>query len=281
MSKQTTFDKVKLLGIEIDALTNVEAIDYIATRATPGQPAGYITKPYVEFLDQTRRRPHLRSLINDADLTIADGVALVWAAHFLYAGPRNLWRFMLSLSQIVLSPRSLLWPLPDRAAGINLTWPLLERAAREHLKVYLIGSPKHGSIQHTVRTLSQKIPTLTIVGSHDGLDPTASRGHVSDDWLQTTTATVRAAAPDLILVGMGFPLQETVCAHLAAHLDHGIAIGEGGTFDYELFGGTQPKAPAAFQRLGLEWLWRLAREPRRLVRQLAIPRFIWSIWRDR
>ena len=80
---------------------------------------------------------------------------------------------------------------------------------------------------------------------------------------------------------MGFPLQEQVCAYLASHIGHGVFIGEGGTFDYEQFGGARPKAPATMQKLGLEWLWRLGLEPRRIVRQLAIPRFIYRIWRTR
>jgi N-acetylglucosaminyldiphosphoundecaprenol N-acetyl-beta-D-mannosaminyltransferase len=80
---------------------------------------------------------------------------------------------------------------------------------------------------------------------------------------------------------MGFPVQERVCTYLSEHSSHGVFIGEGGTFDYERFGGQRPKAPSWIQRIGLEWLWRLVLEPRRLGRQLAIPRFIYRIWRDR
>jgi len=101
---------------------------------------------------------------------------------------------------------------------------------------------------------------------------------VGGDWLAATAARVREAEADLVLVGMGFPLQEHVCARLAARLGHGLLIGEGGTFDYDSFGGRRRKAPSAFSRIGLEWLWRLAQEPWRLKRQLAIPRFIYRIW---
>jgi N-acetylglucosaminyldiphosphoundecaprenol N-acetyl-beta-D-mannosaminyltransferase len=80
---------------------------------------------------------------------------------------------------------------------------------------------------------------------------------------------------------MGFPLQERIISRLAEHLKHGVLIGEGGTFDYEQFGGTRTKAPAIMQRLGLEWFWRLILEPNRIKRQLAIPRYIWRIWRAR
>lgn len=80
---------------------------------------------------------------------------------------------------------------------------------------------------------------------------------------------------------MGFPLQERVCAYLAKHAEHGVFIGEGGTFDYADFGGRRTKAPVLLQRLGLEWFWRLLLEPQRLLRQLAIPRFIYRIWSSR
>jgi N-acetylglucosaminyldiphosphoundecaprenol N-acetyl-beta-D-mannosaminyltransferase len=281
MSKQTTFDKVGLLGIDVDAAANADAISYICVRAAPGQPACYVTKPYVEFLDRAYHRPGLQDLVNGAELTLADGIALVWAAHYLYAGPRSLARFWATLFKIVLAPGSLRWPLSDRTAGINFTRPLLEQAAAKGLRVYLIASPKGSTVEHAAEHLTATIPGLTIVGTRSGRDLTMPRGQVSNDWLEATATAVTAAAPDLILVGMGFPLQETVCAYLAAHTKHGVFIGEGGTFDYEAFGGRRRKAPAAVQRLGLEWLWRLALEPRRLRRQLAIPRFIWRIWRDR
>jgi N-acetylglucosaminyldiphosphoundecaprenol N-acetyl-beta-D-mannosaminyltransferase len=276
MSKQATFDKVGLLGVDIDAASSADAISYICTRAAPGQPAAYITKPYVEFIDRAYHQPKLQDLINGAELTLADGVALVWAAHYLYAGRRSFLRFWSTLFRIVLAPNSLRWPLTNRTAGITFTWPLLEQAAHHHLRVYLIGSPRGTTIEHTAAVLEHAIPGLHIVGTRSGHDTTAHPGAVTDGWLENT-----AAKPDLILVGMGFPLQEAVCAYLAAHTTHGLYIGEGGTFDYDKFGGRRPKAPQVVQTLGLEWLWRLMLEPRRLRRQLAIPRFIYRIWRHR
>jgi N-acetylglucosaminyldiphosphoundecaprenol N-acetyl-beta-D-mannosaminyltransferase len=86
--------------------------------------------------------------------------------------------------------------------------------------------------------------------------------------------------PNVILVGMGFPLQEKLMAKLTPQLGHGVLIGEGGTFDYDSFGGNRSKAPTWMQKSGLEWLWRLVLEPRRIVRQMAIPRFMWAVYRN-
>jgi len=281
MSKQTAFDKLDLLGVEIDALGTSEAIDYICDLAAPKHPAAYVIKPYVEFLDRAYHDPQLQDLLNQADLAIADGVALLWAAAYLYAGKRSGERFWLTLAQIIVAPDRLRWPLPDRAGGISFTWPLLEAAANHGLRVYLIGKEEADDIAAVTRRITSQLPRLNIVGTQIGRDSDSPYGSVSDDWLDRITVLLRDAKPDLVLVGMGFPLQERVSAALASRLDHGVFVGEGGTFDYDSFGGPKRKAPAWMQRTGLEWAWRLILEPRRIMRQLAIPRCIWRIWRSR
>jgi len=282
MSKQTRYPKVKLLGVEIDALTINQAINYILERAADHtQPATYVVKPYVEFLDQAAGDPALRQLLNEAELALPDGVALLWAAAFLYNGRRSRWRFWITLAAIVLRPGSLRRPLPERIAGINFTWPLLQRAARDGISVFLIGKNTPAAIEATVTAMQIRLPELDIVGWRCGRDPARPLGEVREGWLQEALTAIQRHKPDLILVGMGFPLQERVISRLASQLDHGVLIGEGGTFDYEIFGGQRRKAPGPIQAVGLEWLWRLILEPSRFQRQLAVPRYIRRIWRAR
>jgi N-acetylglucosaminyldiphosphoundecaprenol N-acetyl-beta-D-mannosaminyltransferase len=281
VSKQALYDKLDLLGVEVDAITNQDAITYICTRAAPGQPACYVIKPYVEFLDRAYRNEPLLDLLNNAELSLPDGVALVWAAAYLYAGQRSFWRFWSTLFQIVLAPNQLRWPLPDRTAGVTFTWPLLEAAQSQNIRVYLIGKETGSAIAHVADTITKRLPQLHIAGTQTGVDTDSPYRHVSQAWLERTAEAIRHARADIVLIGMGFPLQDTVSAYLAAHLDHGVFIGEGGTFDYDSFGGVRHKAPAWIQRSGLEWAWRLVLEPRRLIRQLAVPRFIWRIWHNR
>jgi N-acetylglucosaminyldiphosphoundecaprenol N-acetyl-beta-D-mannosaminyltransferase len=111
---------------------------------------------------------------------------------------------------------------------------------------------------------------------HKNLELALNNQPVEEELLQD----IKSADPDIILVGMGFPLQEKLISKLAGKLEHGVLIGEGGTFDYRSFGGRQAKAPKLLQRIGLEWLWRLALQPKRLRRQLAIPRFLWRLYRQ-
>ncbi len=282
MSKQQQYDKVDLLSVSIDVISLNEAINYICTYAVDRtKPAGYVVKPYVEFLDQASSSTEVTNLLNNAELSIADGVAVLWAAHYLYAGPRTLPRLITTLAQIIAAPAELQWPVPQRAAGISFTWPLLRSAAANNLRVYLIGKETAAEIELVATTIIREIPSIIITGTSSGRDSASPHGTVSSEWITRTATNLNSAAADLILVGMGFPLQERVCSQLAAKLSHGLLIGEGGTFDYDSFGGQRRKAPAAVQRMGLEWLWRLGLEPHRIIRQLAIPRFIYKIWQSR
>jgi N-acetylglucosaminyldiphosphoundecaprenol N-acetyl-beta-D-mannosaminyltransferase len=282
MSKQLVYDKVEILGIDVDAVTQAQAITYITERASDKQsPPIYVVKPYVEFIDRAVRDETVKTLINQAELVLADGVALVWAAAFLYAGKRSSWRFIQTLAQIIFSPEKLYWPLDKPMAGINFTWPLLEAATLQNLRVYFVGTESTEQILHAAETVRQEITGLKLVGTHSGRDATVDSGRVSRGWIEQLALEIEATSADLILVGMGFPLQEEVISVLTGKLSHGVLVGEGGTFDYEQFGGTRPKAPLFMQRIGLEWLWRLIVQPSRWRRQLAVPRFIWRVWRNR
>ncbi|HEX3082193.1 MAG TPA: WecB/TagA/CpsF family glycosyltransferase [Candidatus Saccharimonadia bacterium] len=281
MSKQTTYDKVELLNVEIDLLSLEEAINYICDAAARDRPAGYVIKPYVEFLTAAARHSDLQELLNGAELSIADGVAAQWAAHYLFAGPRSSRRFWLTLTQIAFAPAQIAWPVTERAAGTTFTWPLLHAAADRGLRVFLVGKEAPGDIEFVAATILRTLPNLRIVGTAAGRDLDSPYGHVGPEWIELLATRIKDSGGDLVLTGMGFPLQEKVNAELARRLSHGILIGEGGTFDYDSFGGPRRKAPAAIGRAGLEWLWRLVQEPRRLRRQLAVPYFIYLIWKSR
>ena len=280
MSKQLGFDKIDILGVDIDIITNAEALTAIMELSAPHQPATYIVQPYVEFLDKSYRDLEVRELLDNAELCLADGVALVWAAAYLYAGPRTLWRFGLSLMQIIFQPTAFLYPLTSRGAGINFTLQLLEVAAQTGRRVAVVGGPSSQSIEATATTIRQKWPHIEIVYTHHGTDEHALKDRQSTSWLSQLAGKLAAQKPDIVLLGLGFPRQEYAAAYLAAHLDHGVFIGEGGSFDYQALGGNLVKAPRWLQISGLEWLWRLLLQPSRWRRQMAIPRFMWRVWRQ-
>ncbi len=246
--------------------------------------AQYVVKPYVEFFDRAYHDPEIRVLLNHAWLRLPDGVSAQWAAAYL-AGPPKLSRALKLAINIITNPQAINNPLPEKFGGAVFTWRLLEACANHHLTVYLIGSPKSGTIKQTAQSIRKRLPQLAIVGTWPGHWGGMEGGHLRAR-LQTAPLEAKLLAdlqkqrPHIVLVGMGFPLQEELMAKLVPQLSQGVLIGEGGTFDYDSFGGKRAKAPAWIQRSGLEWLWRLLFEPSRWKRQLAIPRFMWTVYRS-
>jgi N-acetylglucosaminyldiphosphoundecaprenol N-acetyl-beta-D-mannosaminyltransferase len=275
MSKQTKFPKYTIQGVEIDAVTLAQATDYITNLAVDAQsPACYVIKPYVEFLVAAKQREVIRRCLNDAELSLADGVALTWAAYYLFGGSHNMLRWFWSLCQIIISPAVMKRVLPERFAGIKATWKLLEACQAKDLRVFLVGSPKNQSIEQTGVAIKKRLPSIQIVGHFKGYFEAGDK--------ERLYGQLREHKPDVILVGMGFPKQELLMAEIVSNkiIPHGVLVGEGGSFDYEGFGGALKKAPALVQQVGLEWLWRLILEPSRIGRQLAVPRFAWRIYRQ-
>ena len=264
--------RVRLLGVPVDPLSLAEAVDRITERAAdPGSAACYVVKPYVEFFGP-RAAADVRAIFEGAWLSLADGVAVQWAAAYEERRRHRPVDLLSSLAAIVLRPRSVSRVVPERVAGATLTLALLESCRARGLGVFLIGTPKHNPISHTARHLERALPGLRVVGTAPGRPERARDARLLGE--------LRRCRPDLILVGMGFPVQERLMARLAPQLAHGVWIGEGGSFDFRELGGGIRRAPEPLRRLGLEWSWRLLREPWRLRRQLAIPRFVLAVQRE-
>jgi N-acetylglucosaminyldiphosphoundecaprenol N-acetyl-beta-D-mannosaminyltransferase len=286
MSSSSNHDNrsYRLFGVRVDALPMSEAVSRIIDRSHQPQ-ACYVTKPYVEFIDRGARDHRLRQLLNDGWLSLPDGVSLQWGIQYLYGGPRAWWRGLGLATCIVLYPPAIKKLVPEKYSGATFTWKLLEACVVDQRRVYLIGSPRNSSIAHTAQFLQHRLPELQLVGTWPG----SLGGYTGSELAQRLeedpverdlVAELKQKQPDIILVGMGFPLQERLMAKLAGQLPHGVLIGEGGTFDYDSFGGRQKRAPGWLRRVGLEWLWRLILQPSRWQRQLAIPRFIWRVLRQ-
>ena len=264
--------RLRLLGVPVDTLSVSEAVARIVERAAdPGSAPAYVLKPYVEFFGR-RSGSGVRPIFEGAWISLADGVALQWAAAYQRRSRHLTTDLLRSLAAIVLRPSSVRAAIPERAAGVTFTTALLRACRDRGLGVFLIGSPKHNPITHTGRHLEGAFPGIRVVGTAPG------QADLADD--PQMVEALRSGRPDVVLVGLGFPAQERLMARLAPLLEHGVLIGEGGSFDFRELGGGIRRAPAALRHLGLEWLWRLLREPRRLRRQLAIPEFVLRVQRE-
>ena len=229
--------KVNLLGATIDALDMQQTVERAVGFIKSGKTHFIITlNP--EFLYQAQFQNCLLDLIDRADLVTPDGVGIVWAC------------------QVVG------YPVPERVTGIDLLLCLTERAAREGWRVFLLGSAP-GVAAETAEKLVKKYPGLQIAGTYHGYFKPEEEKDLLD--------RIKESKPDLMFVGLGAPRQEFWIDANSKDLKVPVAMGVGGSFD--VIAGRVPRAPLWLQRLRLEWLGRLIREPRRWRRMLVLPKF--------
>ncbi|HTG15742.1 MAG TPA: WecB/TagA/CpsF family glycosyltransferase, partial [Blastocatellia bacterium] len=173
---------------------------------------------------------------------------------------------------IVWSSRLLGQPLKQRVTGIDLFERLVERAAEQGWSVYFLGS-REESVRGVTEKSLKSHPTLRIAGWHNG--------YFDERESESVAKAIRASRADLLFVAMGSPVQELWISSNLERTGVRFAMGVGGSFDH--VSGFARRAPRWMQRAGLEWLYRLMREPRRLWRRYLIGNsaFIWLVARQR
>jgi N-acetylglucosaminyldiphosphoundecaprenol N-acetyl-beta-D-mannosaminyltransferase len=267
-------DTVEILGVRFHNLTRAEAAHAIAALARSGRQA-YVVKPYSEFMPPAVRDVALRDLLNAADLCLPDGIGILWAAHYLSLPGgtlRAIWQLPLSLGSLALNPGAIRRPLKENMAGVDLTWDMLAALDAIGASVFLLGGTE-AELRETRDRLESRFPRLRIAGAHSGHFDV--RGADNDAAIEE----INAATPRALLVAMGFPLQERWISANLSRLSVNVAIAEGGSFSF--ISGATRRAPDWMRRMGLEWLFRLLRQPSRLRRQLALPVFVWLVVKAR
>ncbi|MDQ0428356.1 N-acetylglucosaminyldiphosphoundecaprenol N-acetyl-beta-D-mannosaminyltransferase [Planomicrobium stackebrandtii] len=152
-------------------------------------------------------------------------------------------------------------PLPERVSGYDLMLDLLETADKNRSSVFFLGAAEE-VLQATVKKAKQNYPGIQIAGSHNGFF----------DWNDhVLTQQIKNAAPDIVFVALGFPRQEQWIGANIDKFDKGVFIGIGGSFD--VFSGTVKRAPELWQKMNLEWFYRLVKQPSRWKRMLVLPKF--------
>jgi len=236
---------LSILGVRVDAVTTAEALDIMERFVQEGRPRQVVTvNP--EFVMAAQTNEAFRRVLDAAALALPDGIGLLWAARLL--GRR----------------------LPERVAGSDLVPRLAERAAAHGWRLFLLGAAP-GVAEQAAARLVARCPGLTVVGTYAGSPAVAEEDDI--------VARVRAARPDLLFVAYGAPAQDLWIARNLQRLGVPVCMGVGGALDF--IAGVRKRAAAWVQRLGLEWLYRLLQEPWRWRRQLALPRFVLAILRER
>ncbi len=230
-----------ILGVRVDDITYDETLAYVQHCIESSTPC-QIATVNVEFIMEARRNPEFRRVLAQAALCVPDSVGVTWAA------------------------RRLGHPLRQRIAGVDLAEGIVARAAQKGWRVYFLGAAP-GVAEQAANNLAQRYPGLKIAGCYAG-SPRPQEEEAIVGW-------VRAAQPHVLLVAYGAPQQDLWIARNQTRIGVPVAMGVGGSLDY--FAGVIPRAPRWMCRLGLEWLYRLIRQPWRLRRQLVLPHFVWLV----
>ncbi len=236
--------RISILGVAIDDMTEMDVLVRLDAAIRSRQPHHLVTvNP--EFVVEAQVNPDFRAMLARADVATADGFGILLAARYLGT------------------------PLRGRVTGVDLTWQLARLCADRGYRIFLLGAAP-GVAEAAATVLQSRYPRLVVAGTYAGSPQLRHEPFLHQ--------LIRAAQPDVLLVAYGHPQQDLWIARNQPMLQIPLALGVGGTFDY--ISGRVPRAPALIRRIGLEWAYRLVRQPQRWRRIInAVPRFAWLVLR--
>lgn len=225
--------KTEILGIQFDNLTQQEAAQRGAQLLAEDK-FHYVVTPNPEFILACEKDSAFRDILNGADLVLPDGIGVLYSAKILGT------------------------PLKERVPGVEFAEDMLACLNEMGGRLYLLGA-KPGVAEKAGANILKRYPNLVLCGTRDG--------YFQDE--QDVLLQVAAARPDLLFVCLGAPKQEKWMARWGAHTGARLAIGLGGCLD--VFAGNVERAPESWRKLGLEWAYRLTKEPKRIGRMARLP----------
>jgi N-acetylglucosaminyldiphosphoundecaprenol N-acetyl-beta-D-mannosaminyltransferase len=235
-------NSVNVLGIEFVNKSFDQVVEILLAGINSNRKS-FIVTANPEIVMYADEHSDYKNIIQSADMVVPDGYGIILASKILST------------------------PIMERVAGYDLMIRLLELGNEKKLKIYLLGGREETN-QKAVTNISKQFPDIQIVGSHHGFF----------DWDKNTiTDEIKAASPDLIFVALGFPRQEKWIANNLTKFSKGLFMGVGGSID--VLAGEVQRAPEFWQKLNLEWFYRLISQPSRWRRMLAIPRFLIRIFK--
>ena len=225
--------KTEILGIGFDDLSRQEAAQRGAELLAEDK-FHYVVTPNPEFILAAEKDADFRAVLNGADLVLPDGIGVVYSAKILGT------------------------PLKERVPGIEFAADMLACLNEMGGRLFLLGA-KPGVAQKAGENILARYPNIVLCGARDGY----FKGE------EAVLLEVAAARPDLLFVCLGAPKQEKWMARWGQHTGARMAIGLGGCLD--VFAGNVERAPESWQKLGLEWAYRLKKEPKRIGRMAKLP----------
>ncbi len=238
-------NQIHVLSVPIDVVTMTEAVQKVVTLVgTPG--LHMVATANAEMVMMAQENKKLLEVLQKADLVVPDGAGVLWAAE--------------------QQGKS----FPERVTGCDLLHHLLQAAKDNHIKVYCLGGAE-GVVKQALENATAELGDLPVVGYHSGYFTEEEEVEILKD--------IERSGAQLVFVAFGVPKQEFWIRDRLAHLDGVVAMGVGGSFD--VMAGMLKRAPLWMQRNRLEWLYRLLLQPKRIIRMLALPKFMWAVWRHK
>lgn len=235
-------NRIDILGTKFDNFTEKQFHKYLIDDLDVKNNR-FIVTPNPEIVLSARENPKFSEIVNDADYVIPDGIGIIKGAN------------------------SLGTPMHGRITGFDTLMFLIKTANKRGSKVYLLGS-KPNVIEASANRIKTEFKDIDLVGYHDG--------YFKDE--QAIVDDIVSKKPNIVFVALGSPKQEYFI-NKYKELNPAIWIGVGGSFD--VFSGTKKRAPKIVQKLGMEWFYRLAKEPSRIGRMMAIPKYMRLINKER
>ena len=234
-------EKVNILGVNVDKVTIPEAASKIMSMLGENRPHWVFT-PNSEIIMQAYRDEEFCDVLNRADLLTADGIGVVYASKILGN------------------------PIEERAAGFDITCMLLEKFAKSGHRIFFFGG-REGVAETAKKNLEAKYPFINIVGTRNGYFKPEEESDIINE--------INDARPDILFVCLGAPAQEKWIARNSVKLNAKVCMGVGGSLD--VLAGTAERAPEFWINHGLEWFYRLMKQPSRFIRMLALPKFALTV----
>jgi N-acetylglucosaminyldiphosphoundecaprenol N-acetyl-beta-D-mannosaminyltransferase len=236
---------VTLLGLPVHRLTMPAALDLLDGFVRARTPHHIVTAD-ASMLVMAQDDPELHDIILRADLVTPDSTGVLWAAKRADK------------------------PIAERVSGVVLVEKLCALSAERDYRLFFLGAAP-GVAEQAAKRMSEKYPGCQVVGTRDGFFAPEEEGQIVQN--------IRDSHADIVCVAMGIPKQEKWIARHRHELGASVLIGVGGTLD--VLSGTVKRAPVVFQKLHLEWLWRVVSNPKKISKVMLLPQFVKIILREK
>ncbi|WP_051465051.1 WecB/TagA/CpsF family glycosyltransferase [Butyrivibrio sp. FCS014] len=230
--------RITILNTTIDVLNVKDTIKLVEQYVKQKEPL-HLMGVNADKINELNENERLKQIVNSCGIINADGASVIIASKYLGMS------------------------LPERVAGIDLMQSLVRLSEKRGYSVYLLGA-KQEIVERTAKVLKKKYPNLNLVGIHNGYFKESEWPEISKE--------LKSLDPDFVFVGITSPMKEYLIEFLQDDGNDGVFMGVGGSFD--VISGAIPRAPKWMQRMGLEWLFRVIQEPKRLFKRYFVGNWV-------